>query len=150
MLIGLFFNLQATVPYIAITAVGRTDVFARLYWIELLVYAVMAFVLISNFGIVGAAAAWTLRVLFDAFIMIRLSKKYADVRYGHIDNLKKLALGALALAPAMIAAAINSYSVLLIGLIPIGIAIYSIVVWRMFVDADEKRWLIARYRKLRA
>jgi O-antigen/teichoic acid export membrane protein len=39
LLIGLFFNLQATVPYISIMAVGRTDVFARLYWIELLVYA---------------------------------------------------------------------------------------------------------------
>ena len=149
LLVGLLFNLQATVPYTAIAAVGRTDVFARLYWVELLLYAVGAYVLISNFGIVGAAIAWTLRVLFDAFLMIRLSKKYAGVDFRHLDNVKKIFLAAIALLPAGFAAALNSYSLWLIALVPMGLAAYSAVVWRMGVDADEKRWLIGKYRNWR-
>jgi O-antigen/teichoic acid export membrane protein len=43
---------------------------ARLYWFELAFYAVLAWVLIVYFGIVGAAAAWSIRVILDAVIMI--------------------------------------------------------------------------------
>lgn len=149
LLIGLFFNLQATVPYIAITAVGRTDLFAGLYWIELLIYAAGAFLLISNFGIVGAAVAWTLRVLFDALIMIRLSKKYADVAFRHLDNLRKLSAAALALVPPVLLAAFDHSSLLLVLLVPVSLALYAILIWRTFVDPDEKRWFIERYRAMR-
>ncbi len=148
LLIGLFFNLQATIPYIAIMAVGRTDVFARLYWIELLVYAFGAFLLINSWGIVGAALAWTLRVFFDAFIIVHFSKKYAGVHFKHIDHLRTLLLATVVLVPPVIVALINGYSLLLLGLVPVCVAIYGLVVWKRLVNADEKRWLEARMRNL--
>jgi O-antigen/teichoic acid export membrane protein len=145
---GLFFNILAHVPHAAITASGRTDLFARLYWIELLFYAAAAFFLISNFGIVGAAAAWTLRVMLDAVAIIYLSRRHADVSFGGIAPFTRLAICALALAPAVILAAINNYSVLLIALVPVGVAIYTALIWRTVVDSDEKKWIGERYRKL--
>jgi O-antigen/teichoic acid export membrane protein len=148
LLVGLLFNIMAHIPHAAITAAGRTDIFARLYWVELLFYAVAAYLLISNFGIVGAAAAWTLRVLLDAFIIIYLAGKYADVGFREQTDVKGLVLCVLALIPAIVVAAINSYSLFLIALVPVGLAAYAALVWRMFVDADEKRWFAEKYRRL--
>ena len=148
LLIGLFFNLQATVPYISIMAVGRTDVFARLYWIELLVYAAGAFLLINSWGIIGAALAWTLRVFFDAFIIVHFSKKYAGAHFSHIEHLRTLILATVVLIPPVVVAVINGYSLFLLGLVPLCVAIYGFVVWKRLIDADEKRWILERYRKL--
>ena len=148
LLIGLFFNLQATVPYISIMAVGRTDVFARLYWIELLVYAAGAFLLINSWGIIGAALAWTLRVFFDAFIIVHFSKKYAGAHFSHIEHLRTLILATVVLIPPVVVAVVNGYSLFLLGLVPLCVAIYGFVVWKRLIDADEKRWILERYRKL--
>ena len=148
LLVGLFFNLQATVPYIAIMAVGRTDVFARLYWLELVLYAAGAFLLINSWGIIGAALAWTLRVFFDAFIIVHFSKKYAGAHFRHIDHLRTLILATVVLVPPVIVAVINGYSIFLLGLVPICVGIYGLVVWKRLIDADEKRWIIERYKKL--
>jgi O-antigen/teichoic acid export membrane protein len=148
LLVGLFFNLQATVPYIAILAVGRTDVFARLYWIELVVYAAGAFLLINSWGIIGAALGWTLRVCFDAFIIVHLSERYAGAHFKHIEHLRTLILATVVLVPPVVVAVINGYSVFLLGLVPMCVAIYAFVVWRRLIDADEKRWIIERYRRL--
>jgi O-antigen/teichoic acid export membrane protein len=145
---GLLFNIPAHIPHAAITAAGRTDIFAKLYWVELLIYAVGAYFLISNFGIVGAAAAWSLRALLDAFIVIHLAGKYADVGFLEQIDLKRLVACVLALIPAVIVSAINSYSPILITLVPVGLAVYAVLIWRSFIDADEKRWLGERYRRL--
>ena len=147
LLAGLLFNIIAHVPHAAITAAGRTDVVARLYWIELAIYAIVAYILINNFGIVGAAAAWSLRAVLDAFIIVRLAGKYAHVGLGEQTDLAKLGFCLLALIPAIVVAAINSYSLWLIAIVPAGLAVYAALIWRTFVDADEKRWITEKYRK---
>jgi O-antigen/teichoic acid export membrane protein len=148
LLAGLLLNIVAHVPHAAITAAGRTDLFARLYWIELVIYAIAAYFLISNFGIVGAAAAWTLRAMLDAFIIVYLAWKHADVRFGERADLRNLAIAVLALIPPVILAAYNSFSLVLIALLPIGLTIYSLLIWRTVVAADEKKWVVERYQKL--
>lgn len=75
---GVFVNAIAHVPSGVITAMGRPDVVARFHIFELFIHVPAAWLLITRYGIAGAAAAWTLRVSVDAallfFTAIRMLK----------------------------------------------------------------------------
>jgi O-antigen/teichoic acid export membrane protein len=149
LLLGLIFNMPAYVPYTAIAATGRTDLLAKLYWVELAVYAFAAYVLISYLGIIGAAAAWSLRVIIDAFAMVWLSKRFAGISFSFVRHLGSLAVGiALLLPPIMFSALYDNYSPFLIGLVPLSVGLYSIVIWKSFLEADERTWIKARASSL--
>lgn len=70
---GIFFNALAMVPFAFIQAIGRADITAKLHLIELPIYVVMLWYCVNQFGLVGAAIAWVIRVLIDAVILYILS-----------------------------------------------------------------------------
>ena len=55
LLAGLLFNMIAAIPHSLILSTGRTELLARLYWLQLLIYPLAAAVLIYYAGITGAA-----------------------------------------------------------------------------------------------
>ena len=67
--LGVFINAVAHVPSGVITAMGRPDVVAKFHIIELVIHVPAAWFLITHFGIPGAAAAWTFRVIVDAALL---------------------------------------------------------------------------------
>jgi O-antigen/teichoic acid export membrane protein len=139
---GLFFNILAYIPLSTIIAFGRTDIFAKLYWIELAVYAIAAIVLINYFGIAGAAAAWSLRVIIDAFVIMWLSGRVGGVDFGFVRKTGGLIIGAAILAPVMVAAlAYDNYSLWLLPGMIVSLAAYSLIIWNLFVRSDERVWL---------
>lgn len=149
LLFGLFFNILAYIPHSSITAKGRTDVFAKLYWVELAVYAVAVILLIKFFGIAGAAAAWSLRVILDAFAIIWLSKRIADVPFSFLHHLRGLFISVVTLMPAAVFAAFyDNFSLWLLLFVPLCIGAYSILVWRTFVEKGEKEWIKGRAASL--
>jgi len=87
-------------------------------------------------------------VFFDAFIIVHFSKKYAGAHFSHIEHLRTLILATVVLIPPVVVAVVNGYSLFLLGLVPLCVAIYGFVVWKRLIDADEKRWILERYRKL--
>ena len=117
--------------------------FAKLYWIELAVYVVLAWLLIGRFGIIGAAIAWSLRVFLDAFVIIALSKRIAGAKFAFFAHFGVLlaAIGVLILPILLYASGLYFPIVLAAGVIALGL--YSILVWNRFVDADEKAWIKA-------
>ncbi|MGH7783466.1 MAG: flippase, partial [Candidatus Binatia bacterium] len=78
---GLAFNIIAYLPFTAIMATGRTDIFAKLYWAELAPYILLVWFLASRYGAIGAALAWSLRVIADAVFQFVLAKKMARVTF---------------------------------------------------------------------
>ena len=60
---------MAHVPSGVITAMGRPDVVAKFHIIELFIHVPAAWFLITRFGVAGAAAAWTFRVMVDASLL---------------------------------------------------------------------------------
>lgn len=72
---GVLLNAVAHVPSGFITALGRPDIKAKLHVIELMIHVPVAYFLISRFGIVGAALAWTARVGLDAILLFIASKR---------------------------------------------------------------------------
>ena len=140
LLLGLFFNVLNYVPHSAITARGRTDVFAKLYWIELIIYAFVVYALVGRFGIVGAAAAWSLRAIIDACAVTWLSRKIVDVPIGvHVDRLA-LALGILLLTPPILFSVFrDNFSPWLLVITPVCVAAYcAIAVTRLFEPEERK------------
>lgn len=73
--IGVLANGIAGIPVAYLHAQGRADVTAKAHLFELPFYLMAAFALIAEFGIVGAALAWTLRAAVDATLMFTLARQ---------------------------------------------------------------------------
>jgi O-antigen/teichoic acid export membrane protein len=67
--LGVLLNSLAQVPVTLLVATGRPQVPARLHLIEAAFYVPMAWWLVGNFGVTGAAVAWTTRVAVDTLLL---------------------------------------------------------------------------------
>jgi O-antigen/teichoic acid export membrane protein len=73
--VGILFNCLARIPYSLVQGAGRPDLTAKFHFIELALYLPLVWWAIGSYGILGAAAAWTLRVFLDAAILFALSRR---------------------------------------------------------------------------
>lgn len=76
LLIGIFFNSLATLPYTLIHAKGNPKITTIMHCIELIVYIFLLSILVEKFGLTGAAMAWTIRVFIDYILLKIYSRKY--------------------------------------------------------------------------
>lgn len=76
LLVGFFFNAIAQIPYTVIQAKGHAHITAYVHLAEILPYIALLYVLISHFGLLGAAIAWTSRVIVDCLALLILAKRY--------------------------------------------------------------------------
>lgn len=74
---GVLINSVAQFPFWACLAAGQQRNVAIVHLVELPLYALVLAVLAAQFGIVGAAIAWLLRVSADLFVMLGLVR-FAD------------------------------------------------------------------------
>lgn len=75
LLIGIFFNGLAMVPFSLIQAAGKARVTAKIHILEFILYIPLLIIMINYFSLEGAAIAWALRVFFDFCFLIFYSKK---------------------------------------------------------------------------
>ncbi len=75
MAIGLLLNGIAYVPFAAIQAAGDARFTARLHIFEFAFYAPLLFIALKQFGLMGAAIAWSVRVGIDLLFLIRYAEK---------------------------------------------------------------------------
>ena len=73
--LGVFINSMARLPLINLQSSGRPDLTAKIHVAELLPYMLVLWVLIEAQGIVGAAVAWTLRIVVDTSALYYFSIK---------------------------------------------------------------------------
>lgn len=73
LLLGAWINGLAFVALSLLQGQGRPDLAAKVHLLELLPFIGVLWLLIDRFGLVGAAAAWTLRVGVDALLMFHLA-----------------------------------------------------------------------------
>lgn len=67
--IGVLINGVAQIPFAFLQGGGRSDITAKLHLAEVVVYLPLLWVSVKMFGIAGAAAAWTIRVMIDALAL---------------------------------------------------------------------------------
>lgn len=71
---GIWVNSIAVMPYILLQSKGKTALTAQFHLIELFVYIALLYVLSKNFGLLGAAWAWVIRVALD-FLLLHFAAK---------------------------------------------------------------------------
>ncbi len=74
MTIAALFSGLAQVPYTMLQGRARADLTAKLHLVELPAYLILLYVLLINFGVVGAAVAWLIRIAIDMIGMYLLCK----------------------------------------------------------------------------
>jgi len=67
--LGMLLNSVALIPFSLLQGVGRPDLTGIFSVLEFLFQVVLCWLLVRKLGIAGAALAWTLKALLDAFLM---------------------------------------------------------------------------------
>lgn len=67
--VGLLVNSMARIPHAFLQAIGRPYVTAKLHMLELPIYGAGLWLLLSHFGILGAAIAWAGRMTLDFLLL---------------------------------------------------------------------------------
>lgn len=147
LLIGLSLNIIAHVPYSVLIASGRTDIIAKIYWIQLLPYIFAVAFLTSRFGAVGAATAWTLRVFADTAMIVWLAHRSAGVSFNFITrNVSRFCLLILAGLPLIVAVILGVEPIWFLFALPIFIAVYFLTVWKIFLAPEERIWISGKFK----
>lgn len=80
--LGVFFNGIASIPFTLIQSTNRPDLTAKAHIFELPIYGVVLWFLCKNFGTLGAAMAWSFRIILDLGVLSYLAKKNLhDLKY---------------------------------------------------------------------
>ena len=74
LLVGVFFNILAQAPYLKIQSRGFSKITAYIHVFECLPYFIVLFYLIKEYGLVGVALAWSLRMIIDFLILSIVSE----------------------------------------------------------------------------
>lgn len=96
--IGVFVNAMGAVSVNLIRAIGRPDLTAKVYLIELPIFFLMLIKLVEVYGINGAAFAYFFRWLIDTAVMLYLSVKlYPPIKADCIKTCILVSCGSLIL-----------------------------------------------------
>ena len=74
--LGFLFNSLAQIPYSKLQASGHAKSAALLHSVEILPFIFLLYILVNNFGLIGAATAWSLRVFLDFISLLLMSNYY--------------------------------------------------------------------------
>lgn len=96
--IGVFINCIARLPLFALQAAGRPDLTAKVHLAELPIYLLLLWSLTDTYGIVGTAAAWTIRITCDAAVLFAIAyQALPELRAEQSRALSLVLVGALLL-----------------------------------------------------
>jgi len=71
-LLGMFFNSLARIPYVSLQASGRPDLVAKCHLAEIVPYCLLLYLGTLHFGAVGAAGVWAVRSCVDSALLFFL------------------------------------------------------------------------------
>ena len=83
--IGIFINCLSQIPYTLIQGIGFPKITAIIHIIELPIFLILLWILIDQYGIIGAGFSWLCRITFDAIALFLIT--HIKMRW-YIDNYK--------------------------------------------------------------
>ena len=140
--VGILINSVSFLPFTFLQGLGRPDLTAKFHLIELPIHVILMWFLVKNFGITGAALAWTIRVGIDAALLFGASwKVYKITPRSLVEN--NFWIGFLALTTLVISLLIMQWLsdgiVSRVSVSTVLIGFYGWVVWRFVFDAEDKK-----------
>jgi O-antigen/teichoic acid export membrane protein len=74
LLIGAWINGLAWIPSVLLLGQGRPDVVAKFHAMEIIPFIIILCFMVTQFGLIGGAAAWVLRVSVDAVLLFSVER----------------------------------------------------------------------------
>jgi O-antigen/teichoic acid export membrane protein len=139
--VGLVANSLAQVPYALIQAVGRPDLTAKFHLVEFPIHVLLLWILIDEWGIAGAALAWSARVALDGVLLFAAASRLSGISFRAWGAQKlpqvvfSLALFGLCAAGIATAPANAWLRGVAIGIIVLGA---SFLTWRYLIGEDDR------------
>lgn len=78
LIIGFFFNGLAQIPFSRVQALGKSRTTAFLHLAEVLPYLLLLFLWVHEYGLIGAAYAWSVRMVVDFLLLFYFSNRYRE------------------------------------------------------------------------
>lgn len=143
LLLGIFFAIAAYVPNCMILASGNPVVFSKFYLLQILPYGLITYVLISKFGIIGAAVAFSLRETFNSFYFIHMAKKVTRISFTVWSEFDKIFTSILFFVPSIVLTfVVHNFSFWQLFIFPCSLLLYSVYIWRLVLNTNEKSVVI--------
>lgn len=144
LLVGLAFNLQSYLPGTAILASGRSDIFTKIYWFELVPYLFLLWGLANYAGVAGVAIAWSIRISIDAIIYFLVAKRVTNVQYRGPSLSYFVGPSLLLVLPLLMNIYIGKLDLAVVVTAAISLSFYSLIVWKTIIPHDEIQWFNLR------
>ena len=149
---GVFINALAFLPFSLLQGVNRPDLTGIFHLIEIPIQVAIAWILVSRFGILGAAAAWTLRSLIDAALLfgacwrLRIVSRGAMASHGVSRSLYATLL-LVAILIGVVSSGANVVAQVLLACL--ALACYYLFSWHFVLDLQDRGFLAASLRPLK-
>ena len=140
--IGVFLNALAQLPFVTLYAFNRPDLPAKFHLVELAIHIPLTIFLVREFGIAGAAAAWTVRVSLDLCLLLAASARCTGVSIAAVTGGRIARIGAAVpglVGALMIAAALLGSMPALAALLTVGSVVgFLLLSWSWILLATER------------
>jgi len=138
---GIFANCLAQLPYVLLQSAGRPDIPAKLQLVELPIYVVGLVFLVKAFGVRGAAIAWAMRLIVEAFLLFLLAHQLLPHRPGFLLRLSTAVAGGYI---AIYTVTFPEGVVMRTGLLISSVLLFGFVSWRLGLNASERLFFTRR------
>lgn len=146
LLIGVFMNGLAHIPYGLVQGANRPDLTAKFHIAEMPVYFAALFLLLPRYGVAGAAIAWSVRVTLDSGALFTMAAILLPATRAVIGRIACLA--AIASAVVVCGAILPGLAGRIIYM-AVALAIYTVIGWYRLLDRDERVMLIHKLHSFR-
>lgn len=150
LVIGVLINSLGWVPSNLLMGSGRPDLTAKVHIIQTPLYLVGAYFLIVKFGIIGAAVAFTLRVIFEAVLLFGLTFHiYKDLLKPFLLKTVKSSVFVIILAIVLFGqkalSIVSLFQNLLLSVVIM--CVYGVVMWFFILDEFDKKLIPNPFKK---
>jgi O-antigen/teichoic acid export membrane protein len=134
---GVLLNSLAQVPFTFVQASGRPDLTAKLHLVELPLYFICLWLLMQQWGVVGVAAAWTLRAAVDAVVLTIMALRIEQRLIVAWRNVPVIAICMAAMLAGAVALEFAD-KMLFVGCVML---LFVGFAWRQLLSPEERTYL---------
>jgi O-antigen/teichoic acid export membrane protein len=143
--IGALISSLSYFPFAMLHAAGRPDLPAKLHLIESPFYLILAWVLITRYGIEGAAIAWVSRAAFDTIVLYYMAGRELKITYPISRILLiTLTLGAFLLVSMFLSQGLY-FKILSCS---IGLPLLLVFSWKKILNSSERAFVLTYANRL--
>lgn len=151
-LAGLLFNIPAYLPYSLIMAKGRSDLFAKLYALEVVPYVLLVITFTGRWGIHGAAAAWSIRIIIDSVLLFGIARSISSLKFPMRELSLRLMPGLILIGGLFIGFEFNNIWWVVAAVAVFTLVVYCALAIRFALEREElafvRHRILARFSPL--